>query len=450
MSAEQITSVAPPQIDEALRLADQFLRSVLLADDGAAGFPEIGGGQEIRPWGGTADGLIALVQLSEPAGSPLISRIASWLYDHQDDSTGGWESRGVVLVDATAMVVVSLLRSGALRQAPVARALAFILEHSEDGGFRPSHGRPARVYTTCLATWALRLAKDDNVGAAGLARRIDEALDASRTWLVNARTGDGGWAVLPKTAPTSAAHTGFALYVLALVGEHDNDVTERATYWLRNQVDTMVESRIELHRVGPQEREIRTVHVAPAWTLVGLSAHAVSFLDSDVQRLSSRILNHQDRGSGAFLWSASPDDPALPYIWATARCVHALSLVHEQVSSGFTAVDLARRVLGSEVAIQTLTNEVGRQRRNLRLMIMAFGVSLSAAVAVLLETPLEWLAEVPGDLATFAEDLWRDQGWFAVAFSVIFIPLAAALTWLAARAGRAAFRAVRRFLRTDL
>lgn len=74
--------ITPERLTAALRSGGEFLDSTIVSEGNNRGFPEIAGARRIRPWGGTADGLLGL-HFSGHLSRPNLKGLASWLYDSQ-------------------------------------------------------------------------------------------------------------------------------------------------------------------------------------------------------------------------------------------------------------------------------------------------------------------------------------------------------------------------------
>lgn len=407
-----VSTVTPDDLRAALDLARNFALTALIRSSSGVGFPEELSSGHVRPWGGTADGVSLLLLTGEPVTSVTFRQCARWLYRNQNPVLGSWDSRGVPLTEATATVVTALTSARRVRARRIEMATRFILSNQlPNGAFSPHFPRPkdGRVYTTSLAVRALD------------ALRVEQrSADRAAEWLldVRAKRDEGPWPAADGQEP-SAAHTALALLALLPRQKLANATRIRtAVDWLRAAATEPLSAHIELRRAGPHDQEIRTIHLSSALAVSALVAGGVSPLDRSIQTQLADLLARQEQATGAFLLDLASVSGER-FIWATTRSVEAIHAVLESRAIGASAV-----VLSS--AVEDLSADIARVERELRRARLgraqdrwiAVGLVLAAIAAVRSNADLHAL-DIVRSVWSLSAAIARDQGWYAVAFSLL-------------------------------
>ena len=416
------------------RAREFALRAVIRAD--GTGFPEAADGREIRPWGGTADGMMLLLHCGEPPGSTLLRACARWLYQAQAPD-GSWDSRGAPLTEATAMAVVALRMAGRPRSYEIGNALAFVRSNQlASGGFASSAGHEARLYATCLALWALH---GDDDSAAARERGISWLLDAP------ARDGqDGPWPATPGDE-ASPAHTAVCLFVLSMHGiDQTNTRVREAVSWLTGLAGADMSPEIELHRAGPRSVEIRTIHLTPALVALALMEQGLPPVHPAVQELLQRLLALQDPNTGGFR-NGRPAEGL--YVWATARCAHAIHNALQAPSFSDAALAIRSELDAIQVRVDKLDR--GLQSHARGAVRIAWGIAAATVLTVvIIRTNADrrvW--DLVGSGWGLMVRVMTDQGWYSVVFDLVFSAGVAAVGLGAKRYRNRLTKALRRFWR---
>ncbi len=186
----------------------------------------------------TALALLALRQAGdgEAPGSAATEAAAALLAAQRED--GGWSAYAgeASAADVTGIVMEALVASGQPPQAPpIQRAVRFLQQAQQQAEACWTAARGlCRLYGTAMVLRGLRAAGVDDRDAAVL--RAGE-------WLRSIQNADGGWGEHPESAqeahfreaPSTPAHTAWALLGLLAGGDHSSESVRRGFRWLLEQ-----------------------------------------------------------------------------------------------------------------------------------------------------------------------------------------------------------------------
>lgn len=395
-----------PCFEEHISRAAFWLFRTWLKNEAGVGWSLYQGENLICEWGGTLEGIRALVRAGEGKHDLRIAEAVKWLRSVQQEN-GGWGSHEIpeACVEATAWVIITLRLCGEDSEC-IQKGVEFLVEAAEEtndncrwGAYK---GAEARIYPTLMAVWALN--------------GVQEELSVKgANWLEASVNSDGGWGFLPKDGASNIAMTAMVLYVL-LSCKHpcEAKTLKKAIEWIKSHRETdgswgNVAEGDWICCIDPESGKTiltQTKHFSTAWAIMALIKAEKTV--SDVELLESlNFLAEAQEEDGS--WVFSHEDPK-KYTWCTANGLWAMADARDAFYSpyGFTAYikeSVSRRyrwityvtminsfvlvlvVLYLSGAYQTILNGLKRLVEQSAPSIMrnieVFAVSVAAAIAAI-------------------------------------------------------------------
>jgi len=317
-------------LDAHISRAIDWFYATWFSNASGVGWAHYAGLDRVTEWGGTLEGVRALVRAGGSREEARVAGAIDWLKAVQEHD-GGWKSWEIrhSCVEATSWVLITLRLSGEPADTPcVGRAADFLAScanleqsHCSWGAFK---GATPRIYPTLLAVWAL----------CGL--REDLSAKGSK-WLKSVINADGGWGFLPTSSPSNVAMTSMTLYALCRTRNVARDaLLDRATEWLQLHRESHGAwenvSEDWISHIDPSTKDpvpAQTRHFSLPWAIMALIKAGVPIVNPALLD-GIRLLAGAQMIDGSWLFSR--DDPKA-HTWCVANAVWALVEARETLYS---------------------------------------------------------------------------------------------------------------------
>lgn len=406
-------------VTDSLKKAEKWLRSLYWDTPTAKGW---GHHKDEDPteWGGTLDGIRALIAMGESPNSPMLTGAMKWLKSRQN-SDGGFPAREMRYspAEATAWVLIALADMGwnSANDAEIRKAIGYLDRCVDaDGGAAttPRDLTNPRTLPTALVLWALARQGDDQ----------ENLRDKMITRLKRMQEPESkGWGIGVGATP-NAATTAQVLHALRVAGvpEDVDWIRDGMGYLLEHQNEdgSWQNSYDEWFTVDLDGVPSRCVHYGTGWALLALTDFPDDPRCRQAAELAVRHLTGRQRPSGAWLFE---DYDPRELVWCTSQVVVALKKWQENSAAYFGRVQKTG-----------LTGELWRSMRSLvawgrgSFLYLAFGGLCAAQMWDYIATGLKWV---------FNDFKWDPQGiWTNLVSSLIWAALAVLVAWLGKRIHR--------------
>ncbi|WP_202978713.1 prenyltransferase/squalene oxidase repeat-containing protein [Aggregatilinea lenta] len=295
--------------------------------DQGVGWPHLNAHDVPTVWGGTLDGMRALLATGVSRHDPVVRRAYEWLLQQQRPD-GGFGSREVVYsaVEATAWVLITMrqMEVDLLSDPNAQRAVAYLEESvTSSGEVGTSKVDPPRLYPSMLTLWALHGVSEKSVL---VARYLKDSRD----------TKTGGWGIRADTAPNPLS-TAHVLDVLISTGHLNTDdvITKQATGYLldtqkeEGNWDNFSETWFSKHQ---SDMPLRCDEYTTAWALIALLRAGSSPSSLPLAKAISWLVYEQKE---AGYWLYNPLDDA-EHIWCVSDSIVALHMAKERLIQEMT------------------------------------------------------------------------------------------------------------------
>lgn len=389
-----------PHFDEHISRAIGWFYNTWVDNETGTGWGHFAGLERVTEWGGTLEGIRALVRVGENKNDHRIAKAISWLKSVQQQD-GGWKSWEIreSCVEPTAWALITLrLCDESLDSKCFKKGIGFLIkatnvteEHCYWGAYE---GADPRVYPTLLAIWALSGIRDD-LSAKGA------------KWLKASRNSDGGWGFRPNDEISNIAMTAMAVYVLLTTKQlFMGEMLEKTLGWIRSHLrnDGTWPAAIEdwISCLDPDTKDkipAQTKHFSTAWALMALIKANVPISDPKLSN-SLAVLAKMQEENGS--WIFSRDDPK-EYSWCVANAMWALADACDAFYSPVGFTSYVENIVSKSLRRATYMSII-----NLSLIILTiFGgiLYLSGAYQGLLDSLAGFVAWLSGLVASIAREL---------------------------------------------
>jgi prenyltransferase beta subunit len=288
-------------------------------ESGACGWAHFRGEAEPSVWGGTLDGIRALLYLGAPPLSHELSSALQWM-KLQQRLDGGFGSRELQYsaCEATSWVVITYAQLGltADNDDSAKRAVDYIQQCVDARGgvsTTPLDSKDPRTFPATLALWALSKQSSTATICSSIVERLRTSQDPE----------SGGWGV-KFGAPPNAVSTAQVLHAARQSGiaKDSQWLVEGKEYLISRQEDDggWRNSHDEWFTEAVPKTPYRTSHFATSWALLALSL----FQDREARMSGTRAarkLMESQQETGAWLYEEF--DPT-EHVWCTTQAVIAL------------------------------------------------------------------------------------------------------------------------------
>lgn len=312
------------KLNTSINEAVGFVRDNYKEIEGACGFPEISGRERITEWGGTISGMhvINSCSIHDDYDQRIIFNSFGWIIGKQD-ATGGWDTGGIIISEATSEVLYYLLADQYECRYNYKAAVEFIKNNYRRGGYFVSseQSTDARIYTTYLSIRALQQA--------------NQSIDRSQisSWIREIRNADGMWGESSHIQDSRIAQTVYALKILNMCGAEWSKISRdyvEEIKWIFNRLYKNHEfysfeeysiPTTEKDSDGQKYKRIRIRHFTlPLAVQLLLDVNQVS----KAIILSNKLLLKQYKGG----WGISETELT---IWGTQQSVDALKRIEGKI-----------------------------------------------------------------------------------------------------------------------
>ena len=286
----------------------EWLYETWLDNESGTGWSHYAGLDRATEWGGTLDGIRALIYSGEDKYDPRIQKAIDWLKSKQQEN-GGWGSWEIhqSCVEATAWTIITLklcredINSKYIQNG--ARFLAEAAVESDNlcswGVFKD--GQP-RIYPSLLAICALRGLKND-------------LSSKGAQWLKESINSDGGWGFKPKDGFSNISMTSMVLYALLNTKNlTDGDrITKGAIKWIeshRNDDGTWDNNTEDwICNIDEETKDkipTQTKHFSISWAIRAIVKAGIPISDKKLLDSVLALVGKQEIDGS---WIFSRDDP---------------------------------------------------------------------------------------------------------------------------------------------
>jgi len=356
-----------PRFDEHIARAVGWFYETWLDNPTGSGWSHYAGNPRVTQWGGTLDGVRALLYAGESRFNPKIAKSIEWLKSGQleDGSWLSWEIRQSC-VEVTGWMLITLRQAGeGPASGSVGNGAQFLVDaqHS-DGSWGAYKGAPSRVYPTLISVWALS--------------RIDDAAAArGARWLEAGINSDGGWGFKHKDELSNIAMTAMVPYSLLTAGHIDPTLKQKAIDWIRahREPNGLWEPVFEdwINYEDPETGEqfpTRTNHFSSGWVIMALIKAGESVLEPVLLDAVTTLASLQERDGS---WAFVPYDPNR-HTWCVANALWALADARNAMFSPMTHYQ----------SMLDQTAQIDRMRYRTRWIAILSAINLIAIIGVIL------------------------------------------------------------------
>jgi prenyltransferase beta subunit len=313
-------------IENSIRAGAECLKRHKLEDNFGWGWSEFIGDETVVPWGGTSDGILALLESGESSYSPYVQNAVKWLKNCVSRD-GGWTFSVTTesAVDSTCWVILALVSAKESLASPIlCKAIEFIEENqNEDEGWGYWKGQKSRVYSTSLTLRVLSA-----YGRLSNSQKIQRG----KRWLIDARNEEGVWGFEDHSESRVPATIHAILGLLACGMDAHDEIIEAAVKWLLNawkQHNSWPNSEEDnlVHSKNGKPNHLRTRHLSSPWAIIALLETGHSVLSPPVIQTVHQIIS-SNGSAGCWCWG----EGIRPTVWATYNCIHALRTVCDSLA----------------------------------------------------------------------------------------------------------------------
>lgn len=338
-------------IDSNIALGVEWLYSTWVDNESGTGWGHYSELDRVTEWGGTLDGIRALICSGEDKYDPRIEKAIVWLKSKQQEN-GGWGSWEIQqsCVEATAWTIITLkLCKEDLNSAHIRRGKEFLIEaaiettnHCRWGAFKGDQGR---IYPTLLAIWALK-GLGNNLSAKGA------------LWLKKSINQDHGWGFKPLDGFSNIAMTSMVLYVLLITKNlnEEDPIAKNAIKWIMSHrnVDGTWNNNTEkwICNIDNETNDVmptQTNHLSISWAIRALIRAGIPVSDKELMDSILALIKMQEKDGS---WIYTRDDPQ-KNIWCAANALIALVDVRNAFISPYGFISFIEPYLIKQMRIIT-------------------------------------------------------------------------------------------------